>query len=96
MTFSKLAGCEASACMAATHLRLPPSVAACMLLLHKAGVVRCCCLVWLMWPSAALVQVLLVGGATRMPGVRQLVKNMTGLDAREFLIDPDEVCWEHA
>ena len=39
----------------------------------------------------ACLQVLLVGGATRMPGVRQLVKNMTGLDAREFLVDPDEV-----
>ena len=36
-------------------------------------------------------QVLLVGGATRMPGVRQLVKNMSGLDARGFLVDPDEV-----
>ena len=31
------------------------------------------------------------GGATRMPGVRQLVKNMTGLDAQGFLVDPDEV-----
>ena len=36
-------------------------------------------------------QVLLVGGATRMEGVRQLVRNMTGLDAREFVVDPDEV-----
>ena len=37
------------------------------------------------------VQVLLVGGATRMPGVRQLVTNMTGLDPRVSKIDPDQV-----
>ena len=37
------------------------------------------------------LQVLLVGGATRMPGVRQLVTNMTGLDAKVSLIDPDQV-----
>ncbi|KAK9813400.1 hypothetical protein WJX73_006199 [Symbiochloris irregularis] len=35
-------------------------------------------------------EVLLVGGATRMEGLRQLVRNMTGLDAREFVVDPDE------
>lgn len=37
------------------------------------------------------MQVLLVGGAMRMPGVQQLVRNMTGIDAKEFVVDPDEV-----
>ncbi|KFM27178.1 Chaperone protein dnaK [Auxenochlorella protothecoides] len=34
-------------------------------------------------------QVLLVGGATRMPGLRRFVKNMTGLEAEEQAVDPD-------
>ena len=44
-----------------------------------------------MCASSQRLQVLLVGGATRMPGVRQLVTNMTGLDAKVSLIDPDQV-----
>lgn len=36
-----------------------------------------------------VTEVLLVGGATRMPGVRRFVKNMTGLEPRESAIDPD-------
>ena len=36
-------------------------------------------------------QVLLVGGATRMPAIRRFVRNMTGLDAAEFVVDPDLV-----
>lgn len=35
-------------------------------------------------------EILLVGGATRMPGVARFLKNMTGLEPREYLIDPDE------
>ena len=46
-----------------------------------------------MCASCQRLQVLLVGGATRMPGVRQLVTNMTGLDAKVSLIDPDQVWW---
>jgi molecular chaperone DnaK len=34
-------------------------------------------------------QVLLVGGATRMPAVQRFVKNMTGIDPKEFVVDPD-------
>lgn len=34
-------------------------------------------------------QVLLVGGATRMPAVQRFVKNMTGLEPKGFLVDPD-------
>ena len=34
-------------------------------------------------------EVLLVGGATRMPGVRRFVRNMTGIEPRETLVDPD-------
>ncbi len=37
------------------------------------------------------MQVLLVGGATRMPAFRRFVENMTGLQPRETLVDPDEV-----
>jgi molecular chaperone DnaK len=33
--------------------------------------------------------VLLVGGATRMPAIRRFVRNMTGLEAAEFVVDPD-------
>jgi heat shock 70kDa protein 1/2/6/8 len=36
-------------------------------------------------------EVLLVGGATRMPAVRRFVKNMTGIDPKEFAVDPDLV-----
>ena len=35
------------------------------------------------------LQVLLVGGATRMPAVRRAVHNMTGLPLRPGNIDPD-------
>jgi molecular chaperone DnaK (HSP70) len=35
------------------------------------------------------VQLLLVGGATRMPAVRNSVRNMTGLEPRPELVDPD-------
>ncbi|KAK9810103.1 hypothetical protein WJX72_004949 [[Myrmecia] bisecta] len=35
-------------------------------------------------------QVLLVGGATRMPAVRAFVKNMTGLEPKEAVVNPDE------
>lgn len=34
-------------------------------------------------------QVLLVGGATRMPAVGRFVKNMTGLEPKPGLVDPD-------
>lgn len=34
-------------------------------------------------------EVLLVGGATRMPAIRRFVRNMTGLDPAEFVVDPD-------
>jgi heat shock 70kDa protein 1/2/6/8 len=37
----------------------------------------------------AVTEVLLVGGATRMPAVQRFVRNMTGLEAREFVVDPD-------
>jgi heat shock 70kDa protein 1/2/6/8 len=36
-----------------------------------------------------LLQVLLVGGATRMPAIRRFVTNMTGLTPRPELVDPD-------
>ena len=36
-------------------------------------------------------QVLLVGGATRMPAFQRFVKNMTGLEPKGFTVDPDEV-----
>jgi len=36
-----------------------------------------------------VAQVLLVGGATRMPAVQRFVKNMTGIDPKEFVVDPD-------
>ena len=36
------------------------------------------------------MQVLLVGGATRMPAFRRFVENMTGLQPRGTLVDPDE------
>ena len=36
-------------------------------------------------------QVLLVGGATRMPAVRRFVRHMTGLEAEEEVVDPDLV-----
>ncbi|PSC71655.1 molecular chaperone [Micractinium conductrix] len=35
-------------------------------------------------------EVLLVGGATRMPAIRRFVRNMTGLEAAEFVVDPDQ------
>lgn len=35
------------------------------------------------------MQVLLVGGATRMPAVREAVQHMTGLSPRPELVDPD-------
>jgi molecular chaperone DnaK len=35
-------------------------------------------------------QVLLVGGATRMPAFRRFVQNMTGLRPQDTLVDPDE------
>lgn len=41
---------------------------------------------------APVSEVLLVGGATRMPAVRRFVRNMTGLEPRGFTVDPDEVC----
>ena len=34
-------------------------------------------------------EVLLVGGATRMPGVRRFVRNMTGIEPKDTSIDPD-------
>jgi molecular chaperone DnaK (HSP70) len=40
---------------------------------------------------APISQVLLVGGATRMPAFQRFVKNMTGLQPKEFTVDPDEV-----
>ena len=41
------------------------------------------------WSPPAFPQVLLVGGATRMPAIRRFVRNMTGLDPAEFVVDPD-------
>lgn len=41
---------------------------------------------------APISEVLLVGGATRMPAFRTFVTNMTGLVPRVALVDPDEVC----
>ena len=41
---------------------------------------------------APISQVLLVGGATRMPAFQRFVKNMTGLQPKGFTVDPDEVC----
>jgi len=40
---------------------------------------------------APITQVLLVGGATRMPAFRRFVRNMTGLEAKGAAVDPDEV-----
>lgn len=42
-------------------------------------------------PLVTPCQVLLVGGATRMPAIRRFVRNMTGLDPAEFVVDPDLV-----
>ncbi|BDA40814.1 Chaperone protein dnaK [Coccomyxa sp. Obi] len=39
---------------------------------------------------APISQVLLVGGATRMPAFQRFVKNMTGLQPKGFTVDPDE------
>lgn len=36
-------------------------------------------------------EVLLVGGATRMPAVRRFVRNMTGLEVKHSSVDPDLV-----
>lgn len=36
-----------------------------------------------------------MGGATRMPAIRRFVRNMTGLDPAEFVVDPDLVGWLH-
>lgn len=38
-----------------------------------------------------LIGVILVGGATRMPGIRRLLVNMTGLPILETAVDPDQV-----
>ncbi len=40
---------------------------------------------------APITQVLMVGGATRMPAFQHFVKNMTGLQPRGSTVDPDEV-----
>lgn len=40
---------------------------------------------------APITQLLLVGGATRMPAFQRFVKNMTGLQPKGFTVDPDEV-----
>ena len=40
---------------------------------------------------APITQVLMVGGATRMPAFKRFVRNMTGLEAKGTAIDPDEV-----
>lgn len=40
---------------------------------------------------APISEVLLVGGATRLPAFRQFVKNMTGLDPNVADVNPDEV-----
>ncbi|KAK2080397.1 hypothetical protein QBZ16_000250 [Prototheca wickerhamii] len=37
-----------------------------------------------------LIGVILVGGATRMPGIRRLLGNMTGLPILEAAVDPDQ------
>jgi heat shock 70kDa protein 1/2/6/8 len=36
-----------------------------------------------------VTEVLLVGGATRMPAVRRFVRNMTGIEPRDNAVDPD-------
>ena len=38
-----------------------------------------------------VLQVLLVGGATRMPSFRRFITNATGLRPRDSAVDPDEV-----
>ena len=43
--------------------------------------------------SDAFTQVLLVGGATRMPAFQRFVENMTGLEPRGSPVNPDEVRW---
>ena len=40
---------------------------------------------------APITQVLMVGGATRMPAFLRFVRNMTGLEAKGVAVDPDEV-----
>ena len=40
---------------------------------------------------APITQVLMVGGATRMPAFKRFVRNMTGLEAKGATVDPDEV-----
>ena len=40
---------------------------------------------------APISEVLLVGGATRMPAFQQFVKNMTGLEPNSTNVNPDEV-----
>ena len=40
---------------------------------------------------APITQVLMVGGATRMPAFNRFVRNMTGLEAKGAAVDPDEV-----
>ena len=40
---------------------------------------------------APITQVLMVGGATRMPAFKRFVRNMTGLEAKGAVVDPDEV-----
>lgn len=40
---------------------------------------------------APISQVLLVGGATKMPAFQRFVTNMTGLQPKGFAVDPDEV-----
>lgn len=42
-------------------------------------------------PHPALTEVLLVGGATRMPGFRRFVKNMTGMEPERSAVHPDLV-----
>jgi len=37
-----------------------------------------------------LSEILLVGGATKMPAVRRFLKNMTGIEVRDFVVDPDQ------
>lgn len=35
-------------------------------------------------------EILLVGAATKMPAIGRFLKNMTGLEVREFKVDPDK------
>ena len=50
-----------------------------------SGLAVACCI------TLVLLQVLLVGGATRMPSFLRFVENMMGLEPKLGVVNPDEV-----